>query len=323
MSEAPEAQATASVSAGELLREARERAGVHIGALAVGLKIPVKKIEALEADRLDLLPDAVFARALASSIARTLKIDSTPILAALPQGVQPGLAVMGGSIERMALGAGSQPAMRNLLNVVRKPAVLIGAVLVLGALALVFVPMSETGPRSQTSSEVKTTRSLPSAGSESSVPMGSNLPSAGLTQLNAGVPAQSGAEAGTSSAPQNAQPTSSMIAASSALAAATNGGKTLDGAGVIGSGAEVQVTPGNTGLVQLIASGITWVEVTDSAGVVQLRKTLAAGEKVSAGGALPLKVVVGRVNATQVQVRGKPFDMTPFGKDNVARFEVR
>ncbi|HPH15047.1 MAG TPA: helix-turn-helix transcriptional regulator, partial [Burkholderiaceae bacterium] len=68
------------VSAGALLRQAREAAGLHIAALAVSLKVPVKKLEALESDRLDLLPDAVFARALASSMCRALKIDAAPIL---------------------------------------------------------------------------------------------------------------------------------------------------------------------------------------------------------------------------------------------------
>ena len=43
--------------AGALLRQAREASGLHIAALAVLLKVPVKKLEALESDRLDLLPD--------------------------------------------------------------------------------------------------------------------------------------------------------------------------------------------------------------------------------------------------------------------------
>ncbi|WP_457306933.1 helix-turn-helix domain-containing protein, partial [Polaromonas sp. P5_E6] len=38
-------------TAGTLLREAREAAGIHIAALAVSLKVPVKKLEALELDR--------------------------------------------------------------------------------------------------------------------------------------------------------------------------------------------------------------------------------------------------------------------------------
>ena len=46
-----------AVTAGSLLREARAAAGLHIAALAVSLKVPVRKLEALEADRLYLLPD--------------------------------------------------------------------------------------------------------------------------------------------------------------------------------------------------------------------------------------------------------------------------
>src|SRR6187402_2552453 len=79
-------------TAGTLLRQAREAAGMHIAALAVSLKVPVKKLEALEADRFDLLPDAVFVRALASSVCRTLKVDPSPILEKLPQTAAPRLA---------------------------------------------------------------------------------------------------------------------------------------------------------------------------------------------------------------------------------------
>ena len=78
-------------SAGALIRQARESVGLHIAALAVALKVPVKRLEALEADRFDLLPDAVFARALAGSVCRALKIDVAPILALLPSKEAPRL----------------------------------------------------------------------------------------------------------------------------------------------------------------------------------------------------------------------------------------
>ena len=78
-------QQSLAPSAGAMLRAAREAAGLHIAALAVSLKIPVRKLEALETDRLDLLPDAVFARALASSVCRSLKVDPDPVLRLLPQ----------------------------------------------------------------------------------------------------------------------------------------------------------------------------------------------------------------------------------------------
>lgn len=296
------APVSTSVSAGALLRQARERSGMHIGALAVGLKVPVKKIEALEGDRLDLLPDAVFARALASSIARTLKVDPAPILAALPQGQKSRLSV-GGSVSQMNTHSVSGPAWGPLLILLKKPAVLVGSLLVVAALALVFVPMAQgPSPSESTISNVPFSGSSVSAGYDTSA-VAHALPAspvAGQISSDSGLSANS--------------PPRGMPAVSSAEGDSTT---------TVGRGVEVQAKTGNSGLIRLNASGPTWVEVTDATGIVQLRKTLAAGESASAGGALPLKVVVGRVDMTQVQVQGKPFDMTPFGKDNVARFEVR
>ena len=83
MSETPVQEARAS--AGALLRAARERQGMHVAALAAAIKIPQRKLEALESDRLDELPDATFARALAQTVCRSLKIDPAPVLALLPQ----------------------------------------------------------------------------------------------------------------------------------------------------------------------------------------------------------------------------------------------
>ena len=80
------------LTAGMLLRKAREATGLHIAALAVAIKVPVKKLEALEADRLGELPDAVFVRALAGSMCRALKIDPAPVLSRLPQSVLPKLS---------------------------------------------------------------------------------------------------------------------------------------------------------------------------------------------------------------------------------------
>jgi cytoskeleton protein RodZ len=87
-------------SAGSLLRQAREAAGLHVAALAVALKVPVRKLEALEDDRYEALPDTVFIRALASSVCRTLKVDPQPILDRLPQGHAPRLVP-----ERQAINA--------------------------------------------------------------------------------------------------------------------------------------------------------------------------------------------------------------------------
>jgi len=78
-----------------------------------------------------------------------------------------------------------------------------------------------------------------------------------------------------------------------------------------------------SGIVLFRAKAASWVEVTDAKGVVALRKLLAAGEAGAASGAMPLQVTVGRVDVTEVEVRGKPFDLRPVSRDNVARFEVK
>ena len=67
-----------------MLREAREAHGLHIEMVAAALKVPPQKLMALEADDIDSLPDPVFARALASSVCRALRIDAAPVLAKLP-----------------------------------------------------------------------------------------------------------------------------------------------------------------------------------------------------------------------------------------------
>jgi len=76
------------------------------------------------------------------------------------------------------------------------------------------------------------------------------------------------------------------------------------------------------GIVVFTAREKAWVQVLGADGVVHLRKTVDEGETVRINGALPLSVVIGRANAIDVLVRGKPFDLTPVVKDNVARFQI-
>jgi cytoskeleton protein RodZ len=73
-----------SASAGALLRQCREAQGFKLDVLAQALRVSPAKLEALEADRLDELPDAMFARALTLAVCRQLKVDAAPVLAMLP-----------------------------------------------------------------------------------------------------------------------------------------------------------------------------------------------------------------------------------------------
>ena len=84
MSESAGAAAPRAATAGGLLRQARQAQGLHIAALAAAIKVVPRKLELLESDQFDQLPDATFTRALAQTVCRTLKIDAAPVLALMP-----------------------------------------------------------------------------------------------------------------------------------------------------------------------------------------------------------------------------------------------
>ncbi len=67
-----------------MLRAAREQQGMTLDTLASMIKVIPAKLEALEAGRIDALPDATFARALAQAVCRALKVDPAPVLAVMP-----------------------------------------------------------------------------------------------------------------------------------------------------------------------------------------------------------------------------------------------
>ena len=127
------------------LKEAREAAGLHIAALAAALKVPVKKLEALEAGRYGELPDLTFARALASSACRQLKVDPAPILQQIPLSASPKLGE-----HRHSLNAPFNPGRDeepiNPLSWLSRPALLAAIALLLGALVIVFLPRAESPP---------------------------------------------------------------------------------------------------------------------------------------------------------------------------------
>lgn len=127
---------TTPAGAGALLREAREAAGAHIAALAVALKVPVRQLEALEADRLDQLPDATFARALAASVCRQLRIDPQPILDHMPQAGPRAMKVP----EDLQAYRGPAAAGVPLRDRLGRPAVWAAAALLVAALLLLALP---------------------------------------------------------------------------------------------------------------------------------------------------------------------------------------
>ncbi len=145
MSEAPagdaglEAGPGSRSSAGALLRAARQAQGLHIAALAASIKVPQGKLEALEGDRLDELPDNTFARALAKTVCRALKIDPAPVLALMPDLGEQGLDKVHQGLNTTFRDRPGR-ALPADMSILRRPAIWLPLLIVLAAGFVFLMP---------------------------------------------------------------------------------------------------------------------------------------------------------------------------------------
>ena len=296
-----------------MLRQAREAAGMHIGALAVTMKIPVKKLEALESDQLDQLHDAVFVRALASSVCRTLHIDPAPVLERLPDSKKPQFQTdeRGLNTPFRAVGEARPLVLRPLLT---NPAAIMVTVLLAGALAVYVFP------------ELRSYENVAQPSPEAVMPEPARAPIiASATVEPQAKPNAAPVVEPTASVPEPVmQPkqVASTPVISAASSAQQSPGAVQASAQASKPGASAPGLP-KDGVLVFKARGTTWVKVTDSKASVLLSKTLVAGEQVGVSGTLPFAVVIGRSDLTDVLVRGQPFVAQGVSKDYVARFEVK
>lgn len=295
------------------LRQARERSGLHLAALAAMLKVPVKRLEALEAGRYDELPDMTFARALAQSVCRVLKVDPAPILANLPASSEVRL----GDIDR-SLNAPMPTRHGALPKAAAVAAPLVGrrlswpmafALLVL-VVAVVLWFLLPAAPSAPTARVVSTP--VPAAAiSEPATAEGDALGAGAQAGAEPVEPAEPDAgRVEPSAAAPTVPPTASASTASPPVAFA-------EPAASASPAAEPE------GLFRLRARETAWVQITGASGRVLVQRSLQPGEVVAFSSDFPLAVVVGRADEVEATLRGQPFALAPHARNNVARFEVR
>ena len=299
----PAAGAQPTGSAGRLLQAGRERRGLELDALAQLLKVPVRKLQALEADRFEELPGAAFTRSLAQSYARQVGVDVQEVLALLPQAVVPpqrlehvsrGLqtpyregsgAHFGGSG-----GRGGFEGFRPVHGVAL-------ALLALALLLWLLPPLSTLLPSLGLSSRSELAAEV-AAGSEAAAS------STVVVETVHGVPA----EQVTTPVPPaaSAVPVMPVTVAASAPPAAPSAPAPVPAA----------ATPAGT--VVLKTSAASWIEVRDAGNAVLLSRTLQPGETVGLDGAMPMRVRVGVASALELSLRGEPVDLKPYTRDTSA-----
>ena len=304
-----------SVTAGALLRDAREAAGLHIAALAVALKVPVAKLEALEADNFSALPDMVFVRALASSVCRTLKIDPQAVLALLPQGEGPRLSAGDVGLNAPVKGFAGRSSAAPFKGAGSRSFVWAVGLLLIGAALMMFLPRGLDADLSALLKQPETTTKIP-------------MPTGNVAQE---ISVAVGAE---QRVPSAAPAPAAAAAAAVGVGVELPAGESIKPAGIAShpivlpsveasAPSSAPATDAPFGVLAFIARSESWIQVRDAAGALVLQRNLAPNELVSVSGVLPLAVVIGRADATEVFVRGKPYDIGPVSRENVARFEVK
>ena len=308
MNEGAGAPAPASgPTAGRLLREAREKQGLHIAALAAAIKVSPKKLEMLESDRFDALPDATFTRALAQTVCRTLKIDARPVLDKLPPASAMALEPRETSINEPFRERPGRDEPSFAATAVRP--MIWGAALLLVAAAVVYLLPADLWSRFSAPAVLTEpiAKPLVVAPLPAAAPLAPDVVSVASAVVSGAVPASASASAAAS-------------AASSSLVTAGERGLL---ASPPAAAAALPVAAAASALVQLRTTQASWIEVRDARGATLLSRTVLPGENVGLDGNLPIRMTIGNASATQLGFRGQVIDLAPRTRDNIARVELQ
>lgn len=294
------------VSAGALLRMAREKKGLGLEEVVSKLKLSRRQIEALESDNFAELPGATFVRGFVRNYARVLEIDPDPILSLLECGPATVMPAMGQ--EPVA-----EPKVPPLIKLPQRPGggyprsrglplrwIVGGVVLLLMAGVAVFLaqqsglePEVTLAPATQPAPLAEGPASTPAP-----VPMSEPVvpDAATVAPVGRGVLPEPAMEA----APVAVEPP----AAAEAPAAAA------------------EKTDGPAGQLRLAFDGDSWVDIRDADGNKVVAKLYKPGGEETLSGKPPFRLVIG--NAAQVKLfyNGQPVDLAAHVKVNVARLKL-
>lgn len=285
--------------AGRLLREAREAQGLSIDMLATTIKVKASKLELLESEHFDELPDATFARALAQTMCRALKIDAAPVLALLPP-------ASGHRIEMVSEGLNApfrdRPSRFDPLAWMSVAKSMWAPALVLTLAALLYFL-----PNGFMQSTVSTVREAIDSFKTSRA---TEAPAAEVAGMPPGEPAAPASPA--------------LLPQADAPAAATPGAVATAPVGPAVSAELTRLAPAaGAGALELRARAESWVEVKDGRDRVLLSRSLKPNETVTLDGVMPMRVKIGNAAGTELRYRGELIDLAPMTNENIARVQLK
>ena len=301
---------------GGALRIAREKQGLSLNDVASKLKISNKQIEAIEADNFAALPESTIVRGFIRNYGKLLKLEADPLLDAynvLVPNKQP-LAFMLKPSSTMKVTGYKKPKTGRYIALV--------VLFILALAAWLFYQHyiekpSPTAPTANTEKlESLPQQALPAAERVEQpaevAPAGEIAPT---TEITLPPPASGDVS---SASPSN---TTTSLNATETQPAATSTA-TQNAQLILDSTTPVAApVPGLTRL-EIAANQETWVSVTDASGKQVYNKIIFAGSRQTVEAKPPLDLVFGNAAGASLVVNGKPVDLAPHTRVNVARLKL-
>ncbi len=291
---------------GELLRQAREARGLKVEEIAQTLKLGVRQIEAIEADRWESLPGATIVRGFVRNYARLVQVDATPLMARLD-------SVLAKPSDTLAVPE-TRPAnvTTSTISGTRRDRTVVFAGLGLVGLAVaayLLMPNDLSALR-------ENTQSLLDSLSRKEAPK----------PVENAEPVAAPAAAGTASAPTPGEPVFPPGATPQQIMnpqAVTPAELALPVQPTVSPAAapvrEIPAPTAGAPQMRFVFDKESWLEVRDRDNKVVFSQKLGGGAEQSVSGNGPLSLVIGYAPGVRLFWRGQAVDLAPHTKGDVAR----
>ena len=300
---------------GTLLRQAREARGLKVEEIAQMLKLGIRQIEAIEAERWETLPGATIVRGFVRNYARLVQIDATPLMAQLDK-------VLAKPMDTLAVPE-TRPEKVTTTTISGsrrdRTVVIAGLVLVLLAvLAYLLVPNDLSALRENTQSllDSLSRKEAPKPAETADTP--ATLPAASAPEAAAPV---SSPAPGEPVFPPGTTPQQIMnpqaVPANDVTPAVQPGGGPVDNAPA--ATRETQVPTNSAPQLRFVFDKDSWLEVRDRDNKVLFSQRLGAGTEQTVAGNGPLSLVIGYAPGVRLFWRGQAVDLVPHTRGDVAR----
>jgi len=272
---------------GAMLRARRVELGLSQADVAHMVKLPPRRIEAMEQERWEELPDGPYLRGFLRNIARALSLDAAGLMqkvdASLMRISSPDSILIPQGVTHATLPRRSGPADE------RRG----GRALVYGAFvfALIAALIAWSGTESF----------------DHAVATGKGLVAQRAPVASAPAAPPTSVAAGTDSTPA-LQPGEAAAAGAAPNGSVENATKPAAAASALA--------------LLFHFNEESWVEVRSADGKVLLQRLNAAGSEQEIDGEAPFSLVVGNAKGVALKFRGQPVDLTPYTRDSVARFKL-